>query len=62
MAILELGTHYRPLNNALINAVVERRRRRRGLELFAKRSSTHRLSSFVRGGGAMGILADQRVG
>ena len=58
----KVGTHYRPLNNSLINAVVERRRRRRGLELFAKRSSTHRLSSFVREGGAMGILADQRVG
>ncbi|MDG2401044.1 MAG: hypothetical protein P8M04_10760 [Akkermansiaceae bacterium] len=57
-----VGTHYRPLNNSLINAVVERRRRRRGLKLFAKRSSTHRLSSFVRDGGAMGILADQRVG
>ena len=57
-----VGTHYRPLNNSLINAVVERRRKRRGLKLFAKRSSTHRLSSFVRDGGAMGILADQRVG
>ena len=56
------GTHYRPLNNSLIDAVVERRRKRRGLELFAKRSSAHRLSSFVREGGAMGILADQRVG
>ena len=58
----EVGTHYRPLNNSLINAVVERRRKRRGLKLFAKRSSTYRLTSFVREGGAMGILADQRVG
>ncbi len=58
----KVGTHYRPLNNALINAVVERRRKRRGLELFAKRTSTHRLISFVREGGAMGVLADQRVG
>jgi KDO2-lipid IV(A) lauroyltransferase len=57
-----VGTHYRPLNNALINSVVERRRKRRGLELFAKRTSTHRLINFVREGGAMGVLADQRVG
>ena len=57
-----VGTHYRPLNNSLINAVVERRRKQRGLKLFAKHSSTHRLSSFVRDGGALGILADQRVG
>ncbi len=59
---IEVGTHYRPLNNALINAVVERRRKRRGLQLFPKQTSTHRLISFVRDGGAMGILADQRVG
>ena len=58
----KVGTHYRPLNNALINAVVERRRKRRGLQLFAKKSSTHQIASFVREGGAMGILADQRVG
>ena len=57
-----VGTHYRPLNNSLINNVVERRRKRRGLKLFAKRTSTHRISNFVREGGAMGILADQRVG
>ena len=58
----QVGTHYRPLNNALINSVVERRRKRRGLQLFPKKTSTHRLISFVREGGAMGILADQRVG
>jgi Kdo2-lipid IVA lauroyltransferase/acyltransferase len=59
---IEVGTHYRPLNNSLINAVVERRRKRRGLQLFPKQSSTHRLINFVREGGAMGVLADQRVG
>jgi len=59
---LAVGTHYRPLNNSLINAVVERRRRKRGLKLFAKRTSTHQLTAFVRDGNALGILADQRVG
>ena len=59
---ISVGTHYRPLNNALINAVVERRRKKRGLKLFAKRTSTHQLTAFVREGNALGILADQRVG
>ncbi len=57
-----VGTHYRPLNNSLINAVVERRRKKRGLKLFAKRTSTHQLTAYVRDGNALGILADQRVG
>lgn len=59
---VEVGTHYRPLNNSLINAVIERRRKRRGLQLFPKQASAHRLISFVREGGALGVLADQRVG
>lgn len=59
---MTVGTHYRPLNNSLINAVVKRRRKRRGLKLFAKQDSTHKLTSFVRDGGVLGILADQRVG
>lgn len=59
---IEVGTHYRPLNNTLMNALVERRRKRRGLRLFAKRASAHKLAAFVREGGALAILADQRVG
>ncbi len=59
---MAVGTHYRPLNNSLINEIVEHRRTRRGLQLFPKHASTHRLISFVRDGGGMGILADQRVG
>jgi hypothetical protein len=59
---ITVGTHYRPLNNSLINAVVERRRKRRGLKLFAKQASTHKLTGFVREGGALAILVDQRVG
>ncbi len=58
----DVGTHYRPLNNSFINAVVERRRKKRGLRLFPKHTSTHRLISFVREGGILGVLADQRVG
>jgi len=59
---LNLGTHYRPLNNILIDQVVQKRRRRRGLQLFSKHDSTLRLTSFVRNQGLLAILADQRVG
>ena len=58
----EIGTHYRPLSNPLIDQVIKRRRARRGLHLFAKKSSTHKLTKFIRDGGILGILADQRVG
>lgn len=58
----EAGTHYRPLNNPLLNRLVERRRKKRGLKLFAKRSSGHSMAAFVKNGGFLGVLADQRVG
>lgn len=56
------GTHYRPLNNPPMNALVERRRKKRGIVLFSKRTSLHTLTSFLREGNAIAILADQRVG
>ena len=59
---MPLGTHYRPLNNSLVNSIIERHRTKRGLHLFKKRTSTHRLIHFVREGGGLCILADQRVG
>jgi len=59
---IKVGTHYRPLNNQLINAVIERRRKRRGLQLFSKHTSVHRITNFVKNGGILNILADQRVG
>ena len=59
---IEVGTHYRPLNNSLINAVIEQRRKKRGLQLLSKRTSAHKITSFVKNGGILNILADQRVG
>ena len=59
---IQAGTHYRPLNNTLVNDVVERRRKKHGLRLFAKHSSTHQITSFIREGGLLCVLADQRVG
>ena len=57
----QIGTHYRPLSNPLIDRVIKRRRARRGLHLFAKKSSTHKLTKFIRDGGILGILSDQRI-
>lgn len=57
-----LGTHYRPLNNPYVNARVERQRTERGTQLFAKKESPHAMARFLRSGGTLGILADQRAG
>ena len=56
------GTHYRPLHNAPLNRLIERRRRKRGIELFSKRTSLHSLVAFLREGNGLAILADQRIG
>lgn len=55
------GTIYRLLNNPYMDEHVKAVRRRVGLELFEKRSSPLAMASFVRGGGALGILSDQRT-
>lgn len=57
-----LGTHYRPLTNPWINKVVEAQRSERGTRLFAKKDSPHAMAGFLRAGGTLGILADQRAG
>ena len=55
------GTIYRLLNNPYMDEHVKAVRRRAGLELFEKRSSPLAMASFVRSGGALGILGDQRT-
>jgi len=55
------GAFYRKLNNVLMDRLIEKRRARRGIHLFAKHASTHKLSSFLRENGGLGILGDQRV-
>lgn len=56
------GTVYRPLNNPLLDARVERARGRIGLSLFSKRDTPLAMTAFLKGGGALGILSDQRAG
>lgn len=58
---LRVATHYRPLSNPLLDALVVRRRRKKGLDLFPKHSSSHSLVKYIRGGGTLAILADQRI-
>ncbi len=56
------GAFYRPLNNPLLDARVLAQRELDGTRLFSKRDSFHLVSGFLREGGIVGILADQRVG
>lgn len=56
------GAFYRPLNNPLLDQRVLAQREAEGCRLFSKRDSFHQASSFLREGGILGILADQRVG
>ena len=55
------GAFYRKLNNPLMDRLIERRRKKRGVELFAKHDSSHKLTSFLRRNAGLGILGDQRV-
>lgn len=58
----KIGAFYRPLNNPLLNARVVAQRETDGTHLFSKRDSLHHVTGFLREGGVIGILADQRVG
>ncbi len=57
-----VGAFYRPLNNPLLNERIIRQRKADGTHLFSKRDSFHAVAGFLREGGLVGILADQRVG
>ena len=56
------GALYRPLNNPILDARVLAQRELDGTRLFSKRDSFHLITGFLRDGGILGILADQRVG
>jgi KDO2-lipid IV(A) lauroyltransferase len=58
----KIGAFYRPLNNPLLNERVLAQRETDGTHLFSKRDSLHHVTGFLRAGGLIGILADQRVG
>jgi len=56
------GAYYRPLNNKLLDKRVLERRQADGTRMFAKLDNPLHVAGFLREGGIVGILADQRVG
>lgn len=56
------GAFYRPLNNPRLDRRVLERREADGVRMFSKRDNPLKVAAFLREGGAVGILADQRVG
>lgn len=58
----EGGTVYRPLNNPLMNARVAAARARHGIRLFSKDDNPLGMAGFLRRGGVLGVLSDQRAG
>lgn len=55
------GAFYRPLNNEIMDARVLARRQADGTRMFSKRDPFHQVTGFLRDGGVVGILADQRM-
>jgi len=56
------GALYRPLDNAYLDAWIREERERAGTRLFSRREGFHATADFLRAGGVLGVLADQRVG
>ncbi len=56
------GAYYRPLNNRLLDKRVLARRQADGTRMFSKLDNPLHVAGFLRDGGIVGILADQRVG
>ncbi|GAA5495498.1 lipid A biosynthesis lauroyltransferase [Rubritalea halochordaticola] len=58
----EFGAVYRPLDNKVANKYVAGEREKHGCTMFPKGTPMTTLSQFVKKGGNLGILADQRAG
>ncbi len=58
----KIGGMYRPLNNPYMDARVRARRQADGSQMFSKRDPFHQITKYLRDGGIVGVLADQRVG
>jgi KDO2-lipid IV(A) lauroyltransferase len=53
---------YRPLNNAYLDAWYRTQREAKGTRLFSRRDGFHKTADFLREGGVLGVLADQKTG
>lgn len=56
------GALYRPLNNPYLDARLAAKRQSEGTRMFSKRDSLLEISKFLKSGGIIGVLADQRSG
>ena len=55
------GSFYRPLSNQFLDDLILKRRQMDGTRMFSKRDPFHDIVKFLRDGGVVGILADQRI-
>lgn len=55
------GAMYRPLNNTYLDNWVREQRAARNTRLFSRRDGFHKPVDFLRAGGMLGILADQKM-
>lgn len=58
----KFGAVYRPLDSKAADDYVAQQRKEYGCQMFSKKEGIGKLSSFIRDGGILGILADQRAG
>ena len=58
---VKAGDIYRPLSNPLLDARLIDTRQRTGLKLFPKSVNPLALAAFLRAGGGLGIISDQRT-
>jgi len=57
----KLGAMYRPMNNEYFDVWFKSVREQRGTRLFSRKDGFHKPVDFLRGGGVIGVLADQRM-
>ena len=56
-----IGAMYRPLNNTYLDNWARKQRAARNTRLFSRRDGFHKPVDFLRAGGMLGILADQKM-
>lgn len=56
-----LGSMYRPLNNTYLDEWIKKQREVSGARLFSRRDGFHKPVDFIRSGGMLCILADQKM-
>jgi lauroyl/myristoyl acyltransferase len=52
---------YRPLNNTYLDRWYRKQRQARGAALYSRRDGFHKPVDFVRSGGMLAVLADQKM-